>query len=156
MATLLAELKSILAGDSTLTLPPLGFQVWDYWITPGRPAAAFDPSDPSRLLRNIVILHGGEVDHPSLSRSGLRIWDSFPTFYIYAEAHANGKLYATRAKLRIEQLLASRRVNAEEGTNITFRPDNELALEDSELFPGNIVSIVRWRATGARALVGAA
>lgn len=151
MATLLAELKTILENDSQLTFPPLDFLIWDWWITPGRPEEAWNGS---RLRRNIVILHGGEVDHPSPSRSSLRLWDAFPTFYIYAEAHANGKLAVTRAKLRIEQLLAPRRVNAEEGSNITFRPDNEIALEDSELFPGNVVSIVRWRATGARVLLG--
>lgn len=151
MAILLAELKSILNNDSVIKID-LNFLVWDYWITPGRPEAAFDPDDGFRLRRNIVILHGGEVDHPSLSRSQWRLWDSFPTFYIYAEAHANGKLAATRAKIRIEQLLSGRRINAEEGRNITFRPDEEIKLEDSELFPGNVVSIVRWRATGARAL----
>lgn len=152
MSTLLDELKSLLQNDSQLTNPPLNFLIWDYWITPGRPAAAFDMGNGGRLRRNIVILHGGEVDHPSPSRSGIHIWDSFPDFYIYGEAHENGKLAVIRAKLRIEQLLSGRRVTAEEGVNITFRPDNEIRLEDSELFPGNVVSIVRWRATGARAL----
>lgn len=152
MAILLAELKVLLENDSGITGSPNGFLVWDYWITPGRPEEAFDPEDDMRLRRSIVILHGGEFDHPSPSRSGWRLWDSFPTFYIYGEAHANGKLACTRAKIRIEQLLSGRRINAEEGRNITFKPDDEIKLEDSELFPGNVVSIVRWRATGARAL----
>lgn len=153
MPTLLAEIKGILENDSQLTFPPLDFLIWDWWITPDRPEEAWNGS---RFRRNIVILHGGEVEHPSPSRSGLRLWDAFPTFYIYAEPHANGKLAVAQAKIRIEQLLAPRRVNAEEGTNITFQPDNEIPLVDSELFPGNVVSIIRWRATGARALLGVA
>jgi hypothetical protein len=151
VGTLQAEIKSILDNDSVIKTT-LGFLVWDYWITPGRPTAAFDPNDGNRLRRNIVILSGGEVDHPSPSRPNFRLWDSFPSIYIYARAHESGKLAAVRAKLRIQELLAPRRINAEEGVNITLRPDDEIALEDSELFPGNIVSIVRWRATGARAL----
>jgi hypothetical protein len=154
VATLLQELTSVLKNDSVLTNPPLGFLVFDYWITPGRPAVAFDPANGNRLKRSIVILHGGEVEHPQGSTYDFSLWDSFPEFYIYAEAHQNGKTAATQAKIRIEQLLGHRYISCFEGNNITLKRDNEIRLEDSDLFPGNVVSIVRWRATGARALVG--
>lgn len=155
LAPLTVEIKSILMNDSLLTSDGsgLGFQIFDMPITAGRPASAFDPNDGNRMRKVISIIEGGEVEHPSTSNSKWRLWDSFPQIRIYAPAHANGKVAAKQAKLRVEQLLCGRRISAIEGVNITMKPSDEIALDDSELNPGNIVSIVRWRATGARALV---
>lgn len=150
MAILQAEIKSILDNDSVIKTT-LQYLVWDYWLTPDN-EAAFDMDNGGRLRNNIVILHGDENPHPSPSRSGWYTWDAFPTIYIYGAAHATGKLTVTRARIRIEELLSGRRINAEEGRNITLQPDGTVKLEDSELFPGNVVAIARWRATGARAL----
>lgn len=133
----------------------LGFKVWDRWLTPTGPGAtpeAFDATKGGRLLRNIVILEGGEYGHPS-GDAGLdvRRWDSFPTVYFFAEAHRNGKAAVNDAVKLADQALHTLDTIANGNEHVTYRMDSRVPIEDSEAFPGNVVAIVRFRATGARA-----
>lgn len=137
-------------GDSYLT-STLGFQIYDHWLTPGHPEVAFDAR--GRLKLNIVVLPGNEVPHPSPSQGDYYIWDSLSDIYFFGLMHASDKQKITQARMRIERLFTGWYVNVEEGNNVSFKPDRIIPLEDSEGFPGNIVSIAGWRATGARAMV---
>lgn len=160
MATLQIAIRDRLAADAALTAAQpggLGFKVWSRWLTPSGPGAtpeAFDAARGGRLLRNVVVTDGGEVGAPARQPSGMRRWDSFPQVYVFAEAHEAGKQAARDAVLRVERLLAGWEV-ALDGATVGFLPDSVLALDDSEQFPGNIVLVARWRATGARQMVPA-
>jgi len=164
MTTLQAAIKARLAGDFLLTSGQpagLGFIIWDRWLvkpgTFGKPEAgstpeAFDPLSGGRMRRNIVVLAGGDVDHPGGQAHGVRRWDNFPRIYFFAEAHATGKQAIEDAKLRVEDLLTPWEAVITRGQRVTFLPADEIPLEDSESWPGNVVAIVRWRATGTRRL----
>jgi hypothetical protein len=160
MAEIQKAITDYLALDFTLTQPQpggLGFLVWSRWLVagtgPGSTPEAFNAGAGGRLRRNIVVLDGGEVDHPS-PRPGRdwRTWDSFPTTHLFAEAHANGKAAIDAAIARMETLLVPWRLVLPSGQRVSFEPDSRLVLEDSDQFPGNVVAVVRWRATGARRL----
>lgn len=167
MTTLQKAIKDRLAGDWALTQPQpgaLGFQIFDRWLvypgnfakpTPGSTPEAFDQGQGGRLRRSIVVLAGGDVDSPSSQMRDVRRWDSYPRLYFFAEAHANGKQAIEDAKLRVEDLLVPWEVVITRGQRVSFRPADEVPLEDSEQFPGNVVCIVRWRATGTRRLAAA-
>lgn len=149
--TLHYEIYQKIAADTDITdAQPdgLGFGVYDYWLTVGKPAAAWQPN--GRMNRSIVVLDGGENLHPSVSRSDWYTWDSFPSIYLFGPAHSSTKLAVAQARYRIEQLLIPWVAITFLGERVTFKPDSVIPLDDSEHFPGNVVSIVRWRATGAR------
>lgn len=167
MATLQKLIKDRLADDWALTQPQptnLGFGVYDRWLVyPGnfaKPARgstpeAFDENQGGRLKRSIVVLAGGDVDHPGRQMRRMRRWDNFPRIYFYAEAAQSGKQAVEDAKLRVEDLLVPWEAVITRGQRVSLRPADEIPLEDSEAFPGNIVMIVRWRATGVRSLATA-
>ena len=164
MATLQGAIKQRLSTDLLLTSPqPAGmaFVVWDRWLVKptnflkpeaGTTPEAFDAQAGGRMRRNIVILAGGENERSGSQSDELRRWDAFPRIYLFAEAHQNGKQAVEDAKLRIETLLCGWEAVITAGQRVSFRPADEVPLEDSELWPGNVVAIVRWRATGARRL----
>jgi hypothetical protein len=160
MATVQQAIADRLSADAALTAAQptgLGFSVYARWLKPAGPGStpdAFDATQGGRLRRSIVVLDGGEVAFPTTQPRGSRRWDSFPTTHVFAEAHANGKQAAWDAVSRIEALLVDWEtlVGAQ---RVTFVPDGVSALEDSEAFPGNILLVARWRATGVRALVPA-
>jgi hypothetical protein len=160
MATLQQLIADRLNGDAALTLPPpdgLGFLVFARWLSPAGPGStpsAFDPTQGGRMKRSIVVMDGGEVAHPARQPAQMRRWDSFPPIYIFAEAHQNGKQAAWDARDRIERLLAGWDV-ALGAQHVGFVPESVSALEDAEAFPGNVVLVARWRATGVRQLVPA-
>lgn len=157
MATLQQAIVDRLTGDFTLTQPQpggLGFLVWGRWLKKeggGATPEAWDAGQGGRLKRNVVVLDGGEVDHPS-GRGGpdWRFWDSFPELHLFAEAHASGKAAIDAAIRRCDALLVGWSVAIDGGQRVTFRPDARLALEDSEEWPGNVRAVARYRATGAR------
>lgn len=134
----------------------LEFLVFDRWLKPSGPGStptAFDTAQGGRLKRSIVVLDGGEVAHPSPAAYERKHWDSFPLTYIFAEAHANGKAAIELAIWRMEFLLADWFPRLPSGYRVAFKEDSILALEDSDAFLGNVVSVVRWRATGSRRMV---
>lgn len=156
MAEVADAIVARLAGDWTLT-QSIGFGVYGRWLKrdgPGATVDAFDAGQGGRLKRSIVVLDGGEVDHPS-GRPGRewRTWDSFPTTHLFAEAHANGKAAIDSALARMEALLVPWAATLPSGQRVTFEPDSRVTLEDSEAFPGSVVVVARWRATGARRLI---
>lgn len=160
MATLQAVIKDRLAGDANLTAPVggggLGFGVYAHWLVPSGPGStpdAFDPAKGGRLKRSIVVMPGNENAHPSPSIPDWRTYDVFFRLFLFAEAHANGKQAIEEAKLRIERLLIKPwTAITTGGQRLTLVPADDLELDDAENFPGNVVAIIRWRATGARAL----
>jgi hypothetical protein len=161
MAELHQSIVAMLAADPDLTEAQpegLGFRVYDRWLTPGpgpgSTPSAFDATQGGRLKRSIVVLDGGESTNPSPAREGVRLWDSLPQVYVFAEAHANGKAALERADARIERLLTRWQVTLSTGEVVTFRRDSRQSLADAEQFPGNVVSIARYRATGARVMDG--
>lgn len=156
MATLAKAIVQRLESDWTLTGPPPGaggFRVWGRWLVkdgPGSTPEAF--SQTGRLLRNVVVLDGGEVGHPD-GDAGRRVrrWDSFPTCHVFAEASDAGKAAVDAACRRIEALLcAGWEAVIDGGQRVGFRPDNRIALGEAEQFAGSIVVVLRFRATGAR------
>lgn len=155
MATLAKVVRDRLAGDFQLTQPTpggLGFQVFNRWLSKGGPGSTPDAfSQTGRLLRNVVVLDGGEVGHPD-GDAGWRVrrWDSFPTCHVFAEASDAGKAAADAACRRIEALLVGWEAAIDGGQRVGFRPDARIALEDTDAFPGSIVVIARFRATGTR------
>jgi hypothetical protein len=157
MAELHQSIVTRLQGDATLTgsgAAQLGFGVYDRWLTPGpgpgSTPSAFDQAAGGRLKRSIVVLDGGETRNPALGRQGTFIWDSAPVVYLFAEAHANGKAAVEAADRRVEALLLGWGLVLTSGERVTFARDSRVGLEDAQQFPGNVVTVVRYRATGAR------
>lgn len=161
MTTLVHEIGNRLASSAALTTPPgagLGFQILERWPSPEGPGAtpdAFDATRANRLKRVAVVMDGGEVANPARQAFDRRRWDSFPLIYLFGEAHTNGKDAVQSAYLLIEQLLVGWEAIVA-GQHIGFLPDSRVALDDSDVFPGNVVSICRFRATSTRKLVAIA
>lgn len=157
MATIQQAIIARLSGDWQLTQAQpggLGYRVWGRWLKPSGPGSTPEAfSETGRLLRNVVVLDGGEVGHPD-GDAGHRVrrWDSFPTCHVFAEASDAGKAAADAACRRIELLLVGWEAQIDGGQRVGFRPDQRIALEDAEAFPGNVTVILRFRATGARAV----
>lgn len=160
MTTIAHEIANRLASGSLLTSPSgsggLGFDIYERPLAPGTgPGAtpeAFDASRGNRLKRSIVVLDGGEVDHPARQMgSDLRRWDSFPTIHIWSEAHTAGKQAAQDAYLAIESLLIGWETVVA-GQRIGFRLDSRVDLADDPEWPGNVRTVARVRATGVRQL----
>lgn len=161
MATLQQAIVARLSADWQLTSPTpggLGFVCWNRWLAksgPGSTPEAF--SQTGRLLRNVVVLDGGEVGHPDGDAGRLvRRWDSFPTCHVFAEASDAGKAALDAACRRIEGVLCNGwEASIDGGQRVGFRPDNRIALGEAEQFAGSVVTIVRFRATGARSIAAA-
>lgn len=157
MATLPVAIKEILQADPTLTgAQPdgLGFTIWDRWLIrtgPGSTPEAFDELRGGRLKRNIVVLDGGEVPHPK-GRMGTdgRRWQSFPTLTVFAEANTQGKSAIVAAQLLCESLLQASpiMIDGDQSADVVF--DSRVPINDSDQFPGNVVAVLRFQASGAR------
>jgi hypothetical protein len=157
MATLPVVMKEVLQADATLTgAQPdgLGFTVWDRWLIasgPGSTPEAFDPTRGGRLKRNIVVLDGGEypTSNPFLGNDGKR-WNSYPTITVFVEATAAGKAALDAAALRIESLLRAQSFMIDGNQNVSMEYDSRVPITDSDQFPGNVVAVLRYQATGVR------
>lgn len=155
MAEVQDAVAARLTGDATLI--GLGFAaVFTRWLKrdgPGSTPSAFDPTT-GRLNRSIVVLDGGENAHPS-PQPGYEtlLWDSLPPIYLFAEATQSGKDAVDAADRRVQELLNGWHISLPSGEQAVARVvGNRVALEDSEQFPGNVVSIRRPRITGSRRL----
>lgn len=163
MTTLQKAIKDRLASDFLLTtVQPagLGFTVWDRWLVKpanfakpeaGSTPEAFNAASGGRMKRNIVVREGADVPHPGdQPGDDAWRWDNFCNIYIFAEAHENGKQAAKDAELRVRKLLKnSWEAVITGGQRANFRPAGGIPLDDSELWPGNVVLVARFRATGS-------
>lgn len=160
MADIQRAIYDRLAGDSRLTaVVPVGLQFtllnrWPTRSAPGATPTAFKPD--GSLKRLVIVLDGGEVEHPSGATQRQFRWDSFPTLHIVAEAHDTGRWAVKQADQRIAEILSAALLSqTTEGATeqISFRLDGTVGpREDFEGFPGSVRMIRRWRATGTRRL----
>lgn len=147
-------------GKSLTLAPPLGlgFGIYNRWLKPTGPGstpAAFDAAQGGRLKRSIVVRDGGEVRHTTPGSHDVRLWDSFPETYLFAEAHDNGRQAIDDAIVRLEALLCDWIPTIDGLGPFSLREADIVDLAESEQFPGNVTVIVRWHATGARQMIPA-
>jgi len=153
-ATLVAQ------GITPLVVPEnaggLGFgDVWARWLTPERTPAAFH-TDTGQILPTIVVQMRDENPHTSPHIPGWDKWDTFPHIYCFHYPGEHGKEILDRAKLSISAALQhpSWQPVITGGQLPTAVFDNETHIDDDEQFPGNYVTVLRFRMTGVRSVPG--
>ena len=136
----------------------LEFRIFNRWLAKtgaGKTPEAFDDERGGRLRRVIVVVDGSENNEPGRQPEGTKRLFTIPATHIFAEPHDNGKRAANAAYRRIERLLLGWEVALGPDERLGFVSGSRLYLEDSQLYPGNVEIVARWRMSGTRRLVPA-